>query len=187
MTTLLTPWFNPSAFLDAGKRPLLAFGANLSVQHASYLVASIGPHLSSEHVAPRSSRLPRLDSTTRRTASGLFLATLAFAVFFWGLHYKLSLYRSNTAQHCSPEAKLLSQKERPVSFNRLGSVRSVSPQPQSSTFFFTFLIAAVAIGSYPDISLGTQLVTTDDDSRQQCRATARCFSSRPPPASLPSN
>jgi hypothetical protein len=36
---------------------------------------------------------------------------LAFAVFAWGLHYKLTLYRSEASQRQSV-AKLLSQKER---------------------------------------------------------------------------
>jgi hypothetical protein len=42
----------------------------------------------------------------------MFLLMLAFAVFAWGLHYKLSLYRSEATQRQSV-AKLLSQKERP--------------------------------------------------------------------------
>lgn len=43
----------------------------------------------------------------------MFLLVLAFAVFAWGLHYKLSLYRSAAASQQQPAAKLLSQKERP--------------------------------------------------------------------------
>jgi hypothetical protein len=39
---------------------------------------------------------------------------LAMAVFGWGLHYKLSLYHTAApATERQPEAKLLSQKERP--------------------------------------------------------------------------
>jgi hypothetical protein len=45
----------------------------------------------------------------------LGLLTLAMAVFAWGLQYKLSLYKSKQSiAHLAPEAKLLSQKERPV-------------------------------------------------------------------------
>jgi hypothetical protein len=51
--------------------------------------------------------------TTRRTAPAMFLLMLAFAVFAWGLHYKLSLYRSEATHHRQAAAKLLSQKERP--------------------------------------------------------------------------
>jgi len=40
---------------------------------------------------------------------------LAMAVFAWGLQYKLSLYKSKQSiEHLAPVAKLLSQKERPV-------------------------------------------------------------------------
>jgi hypothetical protein len=38
---------------------------------------------------------------------------LAFAVSFWGLHYKLSLYHPPAVHARGPAAKLLSQKERP--------------------------------------------------------------------------
>ena len=43
---------------------------------------------------------------------------LAFAVCFWGLQYKLSLYHARVAHPAVPVAKLLSQKERPLA-NRL--------------------------------------------------------------------
>jgi hypothetical protein len=40
---------------------------------------------------------------------------LAMAVFGWGLQYKLSLYQGkDSIAHLTPEAKLLSQKERPL-------------------------------------------------------------------------
>ena len=60
------------------------------------------------------------DSKTRGTQlqrvlpASIFVFVLAFAVFGWGLHSKLSLYRvsaQNSAQ--PPVAKLLSQRERP--------------------------------------------------------------------------
>jgi hypothetical protein len=45
----------------------------------------------------------------------LGLLMLSMAVFGWGLQYKLSLYQaSDSISHLTPEAKLLSQKERPV-------------------------------------------------------------------------
>ncbi len=45
----------------------------------------------------------------------LGLLMLSMAVFGWGLQYKLSLYQSkHSIAHCAPEAKLLSQKERPA-------------------------------------------------------------------------
>ena len=40
---------------------------------------------------------------------------LSMAVFGWGLQYKLSLYKGkDSISHLAPEAKLLSQKERPA-------------------------------------------------------------------------
>jgi hypothetical protein len=51
-------------------------------------------------------------SPIRRKSPALFLfLLLGFAVFAWGSHYKLSLYRSGGARRTVP-AKLLSQKER---------------------------------------------------------------------------
>jgi hypothetical protein len=45
----------------------------------------------------------------------LGLLMLSMAVFGWGLQYKLSLYKSkDSISHMAPEAKLLSQKERPA-------------------------------------------------------------------------
>lgn len=44
----------------------------------------------------------------------MLLLVLAFAVFAWGLHYKLSLYRSGATCSREAAAKLLSQKERPL-------------------------------------------------------------------------
>jgi hypothetical protein len=45
----------------------------------------------------------------------LGLLMLSMAVFGWGLQYKLSLYKSkDSISHIAPEAKLLSQKERPA-------------------------------------------------------------------------
>ena len=59
--------------------------------------------------------MPALHSTTRRTSPALMLAVaLSFAVFLWGLQYKVSLYYSEAAQHAIPAAKLLSQRERPL-------------------------------------------------------------------------
>jgi hypothetical protein len=53
------------------------------------------------------------------------LLMLCMAVFGWGLQYKLSLYKSkDSISHSAPEAKLLSQKERPVAV-----LASVHPQP----------------------------------------------------------
>src|ERR1022692_2929169 len=59
------------------------------------------------------------DTTTRRRMPALVvILLLAFAVSFWGLQYKLSLYHARVAHPAAPAAKLLSQNERPRA-NRL--------------------------------------------------------------------
>jgi hypothetical protein len=88
-----------------------------------------------------------INSPTRRAAPALFFVLmLAFAVCFWGLHYKLSLYHLGATQTASPAAKLLSQKERPTTPGNLDSARPTSLQPQSFTLFSVFLIASIAGG-----------------------------------------
>jgi len=53
---------------------------------------------------------------------------LAFAVSFWGLQYKLSLYHAHAAHPAAPTAKLLSPKERPLA-NRLLEIPPLSGRP----------------------------------------------------------
>ena len=54
------------------------------------------------------------EAQLRFSAPDSFLM-LSMAVFGWGLQYKLSLYKAkNSITHLAPEAKLLSQKERPM-------------------------------------------------------------------------
>lgn len=61
-----------------------------------------------------SSALLKFDRTNRtKSPALLFFTMLSFAVFLWGIQYKLSLYHSEVAQRIVPVAKLLSQKERP--------------------------------------------------------------------------
>ena len=72
---------------------------------------------------------------TRRRGSQWMIVTiamLAFAVFSWGVRYKVSLY--NPATHMSA-AKLLSQRERPATFEsaRLAADLAVNLEPV--TFF----------------------------------------------------
>lgn len=142
-------------------------------------------HRFTDHVAPRAGRLLTADSTTRPASPALFFVlTLAFAVCFWGLHYKLSLYHSAAARPAVPAAKLLSQKERPVSFNDVDFVRPVSPQTESSIFFPTFLLAAIVFSSHLVLLRWIRTVTTDGGCRQQNCAKSHCLSPRPPPARL---
>lgn len=69
------------------------------------------------------------------------IAMLAFAVFSWGVQYKLSLYNPST--HMS-SAKLLSQRERPATFEatKLAADPLVSPEP--ITLFALAMGAAIA-------------------------------------------
>ena len=61
-----------------------------------------------------------MERKTRRKYSALALvATVACALILWGLQSKLSLYHSASAQSGVPIAKLLSQRERPVSTGRV--------------------------------------------------------------------
>ena len=146
----------------------------------SYGLRSSGPGFT-ELARPRAGRLHTIDMTTRRTPPALFFVLmLAFAVCFWGLHYKLSLYHFRTAAH-GPAAKLLTQKERPSS-NHLDSAYPASPQTQSPTLFPIFLIAAIAVGMgcAPSNSIWTTI--TNINCRQQSCVHSFCFLPRPPPA-----
>jgi hypothetical protein len=117
---------------------------------------------------------------------------LAFAVCGWGMQYKRSLYDppGSLSTHM-PHAKLLSQKERPVSSNDVSFVRPASPPSQSWVLYPAFLIAALPLGchlaiSHLVISRWMRTTTAGDDSRQQRCAHSVFFSFRPPPALLPS-
>src|ERR1700733_4763521 len=67
---------------------------------------------------------------------------LSLAVFGWGLQYKLSLYQSkNSIAHLTPEAKLLSQKERPAATQGL-----VARLPEVPAF--PFVAAFVLVASF---------------------------------------
>lgn len=64
--------------------------------------------------------LLKFEATTRRRLPAFFvILMLTFAVSSWGLQYKLSLYHTPGVHHSVPEAKLLSQKERPTSSSQM--------------------------------------------------------------------
>jgi len=112
---------------------------------------------------------------------------LAFAVFGWGVRYKISLYDppGSVSTHMS-QAKLLSQKERPVSSSNLDPVRPPLLQPQSSIAYPTVLMAALVLGSYFTVLLWMLTEATDHGSYRQRGSNSIYFSFRPPPALLPS-
>lgn len=73
------------------------------------------------------------------------LLTLSMAVFGWGLQYKLSLYQTKrSVAHLTPEAKLLSQKERPL----VGQVQTTRPiEPPAFPVFPALLMVTLAAAS----------------------------------------
>jgi hypothetical protein len=74
----------------------------------------------------------------------MFLLTLAFAVFAWGLHYKLSLYRSAEIRQHQPAAKLLSQKERPSAVMQMECLlHHGPPAPVVTRLTLTATVAAL--------------------------------------------
>jgi len=91
-----------------------------------------------------------LDSKSRygRPAWSIALV-LAFAVSIWGLHYKLSLYHPPAAHAGRPEAKLLSQKERPAAATRVeqlaaGNSADIPYHPAAAHTLALWALATVA-------------------------------------------
>jgi hypothetical protein len=74
------------------------------------------------------------------------LLMLAMAVFAWGLQYKLSLYKSNTIAHTAPEAKLLSEKERPLAAQALDTQ---APQLPALPLAPALMVLAMALAFDP--------------------------------------
>ena len=85
------------------------------------------------------------DTTIRRRLPALVvILLLAFAVSFWGLQYKLSLYHARVAHPAEPAAKLLSQNERSRS-NRLLEILPPSGHPFVQATRANIWSAAVAL------------------------------------------
>lgn len=142
------------------------------------------PDLIVNHRIMRISRPSRRISTL--TAMGVLL--LACAVFGWGLEYKMSLYAPMSTQTTSiPEAKLLSEKERPASDRSATSIRSVSTKLQASIQFSLFLITLLAMELHLKAALWMRITRVPDDLRQQRCAHSNYFSFRPPPVLFPSH
>lgn len=134
-------------------------------------------------------RLMRMNRTSRRvpplSAMGIFL--LACAVFGWGLQYKISLYCQADEQSVSiPHAKLLSERERPVSSLDGASISPSSTQPQSSAFYPLFLIVTLMLGLCLAADIWLRNSRVAEAIPLQRRAHSNFFSFRPPPVPLPS-
>jgi hypothetical protein len=73
---------------------------------------------------------------------------LSMAVFGWGLQYKLSLYKAkNSITHLAPEAKLLSQKERPMALQPQPGSERPTELPSLPPVSWT-MVVALAPGSF---------------------------------------
>jgi hypothetical protein len=64
-------------------------------------------------------------SSQRRSPRSLLALMLGFAVFLWGVQYKLSLYCSEATQRTIPAAKLLSETEQLISSAQLNRFLAV--------------------------------------------------------------
>ena len=106
------------------------------------------------------------------------LLTLSMAVFGWGLQYKLSLYQGKSSiAHLTPEAKLLSQKERPV----VGQVQSTRPvEPPAFPVFPALLMVTLAACSYRAATRYTRTGSMEK-SRAPLPACVHAIFFRPPP------
>ena len=108
---------------------------------------------------------------------------LGFAVFFWGLGYKLSLYDlpDSPSTHIA-QAKLLSQKERPSATQGLEQFSTDTPQLAMAVIAI-FLIATARFGAF-----SIQIIKRPFAFRVGLRHwedfLSTVFAFRPPPVSL---
>ena len=129
----------------------------------------------------------RLDFPNRRYSSliSLGILVLTIAVFGWGLQYKLSLYRQPGGHSTSiAQAKLLSQKERPAAFNRVGTVDPVDLDYRVLVSDPTFLVAAVLLSTFVAVFLWFRVDAVLGYSSHQRLAASNFFAFRPPPSFL---
>jgi hypothetical protein len=109
---------------------------------------------------------------------------LALAVLGWGTSYKLSLYDPPGSPSASmPQAKLLSQRERPPATE---AVSEFSPAPlhaQPSIFNLGFFVVAAVLGLVFDASFRALSPKVDGVCRQ-VRFNSNFFSFRPPPSAF---
>jgi hypothetical protein len=122
----------------------------------------------------------QLSSHTRKRRCAFLLSfgllVLSMAVFGWGLQYKLSLYQGKTA-HLTPEAKLLSQKERPL----VAPVLSTRPvEPPAFPIFPALLMVTLAGASRQAAARYTRTASIEK-ARAPLPACMRALFFRPPP------
>jgi hypothetical protein len=122
-----------------------------------------------------------LRNSRRAFLLALGLLMLSAAVFGWGLQYKLSLYHGkDPISHQIPEAKLLSQKERPA------TVYAVSMRPSELPTFPLFpalIIVTVASGLFQAAARYARTGSLER-SRPPLPPCLQAIFLRPPPAIL---
>lgn len=115
--------------------------------------------------------------------SGLGILLLAIAVFGWGIKYKLSLYDApgSFSTHIA-QAKLLSQRERPVTARTADSAHVSTPPFHLSSFHPTILATAIIFDLHLVVALRYATMAVASSRQQRC-ANSSFFSFRPPPIS----
>jgi len=111
----------------------------------------------------------------------LFVSLLILGIFSWGLEYKLSLYQvAQTPQITVPAAKLLSQKERPLSQNALSAVFD---HARHRTFATSTMLGMLCVVIFCRALLRNQKIVfvQSCSSGRLLRGYMRYFFSRPPP------
>ena len=123
--------------------------------------------------------------TRRRFSQFMALAAvlLGFAVFVWGLGYKLSLYDlpGSPSTHMA-QAKLLSQKERPRAAQGLEQFTTTASR-FPGVVIAVFLIAAACFSAL-SIQLIRTLFASHVGPRRSNDFLSTVFAFRPPPVSL---
>jgi hypothetical protein len=109
------------------------------------------------------------------------IVLLAFAVFSWGVRYKLSLY--NPAAHMSA-AKLLSQRERPATFEAAKLATDPPVNPGLSTLFA--LAVSAMFAGWRSLKLAFSQRNEWHGAQLHKQPTQTFFFFRPPPFLLAS-
>jgi hypothetical protein len=119
------------------------------------------------------------EQTRRRKSHWMIvtIAVLAFAVFSWGVRYKLSLY--NPVTHMSA-AKLLSQRERPATFEATKLAADPLPDYGAATMF-VFTIGALLARFWSPKAAAVRNLTSWDVIPRQLSQNFSYFFFRPPP------
>lgn len=113
------------------------------------------------------------------------IVMLLLALFSWGVQYKLSLYGDPAKSIGMPQAKLLSQKERPILLDRAGPEDSRLPDQPLLPFVYAFLASFAFLGL---IGAPGTIVPRRTQEAAGCdqRPSLSFFFFRPPPVYTPS-